>query len=341
MNPHINVPTRKQTLWEFFMNKLVSFGLATLAVSISACTTTAKPPKTSGRVIEYKSDSNGFDTKTFFYEGENEVIAFDSQFTPELAKASIEHLRKHTNKPISWLVITHPNPDKFNGASAFKAIGAKILASKSTADAIPEVHGYKQYYFVEMAKMFTKEQYPQPTAVDQTFSKEMALVLKGGERIELFELSQPGVSSTQTVAYIDRANALFVGDLVHNEAHAWLEGGIVKGKPTPTIDGWIAGLNELRKLFRPDALVYGGRGKVMDLESSVSHQIDYLTRAKLLVTDEIDLLGESASDFNGPKSGMLYKMLAERFRKSFPTYELPYMIEYGAYGLVQAELSKK
>lgn len=321
------------------MKSLKSMNIVMMAISISGCgTAPAKAASEAGRIIEFKSGMEGFDTRTLFYEGENEVVAFDAQFTPALAEQSIQYLRKFTKKPITWLVITHPNPDKFNGASVFKAQGAKILSSSATAKAIPEVHAYKEYYFVEIAKMFQKGQYPQPVAVDQTFEEKMDLVLRGGERIELRELSAPGVSSTQTIAYIRSVNSLVVGDLVHHKAHAWLEGGIVNGKPAPTIDGWISDLRELASLYPAEAKVYGGRGLTVELRPGVDEQIAYLEKARALVQDFLQSLGAKAQELNGPNAGALYKDLAGKFQQEFPGYELSYMIEYGAYGLVQNEL---
>ena len=266
------------------------------------------------------------------------MIAIDAQFTPELAKKSVEYLRRFTDKPISWLVITHPNPDKFNGASVFKAMGAKVIASRATARAIPEVHAYKEYFFVHMAKMFEKGRYPQPVSVDQTFEGQLDLALKGGEKLLLKELSLPGVSGTQTVAYAMSARALFVGDLIHHKAHAWLEGGIVNGHPRPSVLEWISDLEELTTLFPASATVYGGRGLNADLHTAVREQIRYLRLSVELIDRELRKLGPKAKEFLGPKAGLLYQALAEQFRAQFPDYQLPYMIEYGAYGLVQHRL---
>lgn len=322
------------------MKNLVNVSLAMMAISTVGCASTDGATASRGRIIEFKSDSSGFDTRTFFYEGENEVIAFDAQFTAELAKQAIARLRTYTSKPISWLVITHPNPDKFNGASVFKDEGAKIIASKNTADAIPGVHAYKEYFFVELAKMFKKGDYPQPVIVDQVFTGKLDLNLRGGERIELRELSHPGVSSTQTVAHVGSVAALFVGDLVHQKAHAWLEGGIVNGKPTPTVDGWISDLEEIKALYPAETKVYGGRGVTVDLATAVKEQIDYLHTAIQIIGNQLKSMGSNAQDFNGPSSAALYKGLADKFQKRFPEYGLQYLIEYGAYGLVQTEIQK-
>lgn len=323
------------------MKDLMKLSMTMMAISISGCSTLpSRAAAHQGRVIEFKSGAEGFDTRTFFYEGEQEVIAFDSQFTPALAQQSIDHLRKYTDKPITWLVVTHPNPDKFNGAPVFQAQGARVISSKSTADAMPGVHAYKEYFFVEMAKMFKKGDYPKLATIDQTFKGETDLVLRGGERLHLRELSQPGISSTQIVAYIESIKALMVGDLVHHKAHAWLEGGILNGKATPTIAGWITDLQEIQANYPQETQIFGGRGVTADIQTAIPAQIDYLKKAQALVRKDLKALGARASEFNGANSAALYQDLAAKFQIAFPEYDLSYLIEYGAYGLVQDELQK-
>src|SRR6478609_1253331 len=123
-----------------------------------------KNVKQIGQLYTFSCDANGFNTHSLFYDDGKEVIAFDAQFTPELAKKAIAYLRTKTTNPIKWLVITHPNPDKFNGISAFKEIGATVVMSKETEKNLWAVHEYKKYYFVKMANMFTEESYPKVTA---------------------------------------------------------------------------------------------------------------------------------------------------------------------------------
>ena len=154
-----------------------------------------------GTLYTFDSGEAGFFTKTYFYDTGSEVVAFDAQFTPELAEQAITSLREQTDNPITYLVITHPNPDKFNGATAFQDEGAAVIASEATVAAIPDVHEYKKAGFVGMG-MFTEDTYPPQAAVDDTFSGAHTLELGDGKTVELSELSEPGVSSTQTVAFI-------------------------------------------------------------------------------------------------------------------------------------------
>lgn len=319
---------------------LVATTLLSLGCSAAPLSDARQLKENNSRIYTYESDASGFHTKTFFYDNGEEVVAFDSQFTPDLARKSIAFLRTKTDRPITNLVVTHPNPDKFNGLSAFQEIGAKVVASSRTADAMKEVHEYKKYFFVKMAKMFTEETYPKLGQIDIRFEKSFGLRLKNGETILLRELAQPGVSRNQTVASIPAVNAAIVGDLVHHKAHAWLEGGIENGKPTPTLAGWIAGLEELRSLFKdaPETLVYGGRGEVAKVQEAVESQIAYLNKADTLVSQYIKSLGARQSELRGENAGEHHKAIQTEFEKAFPAYTLGYMIQYGVYGLVNSKL---
>lgn len=282
----------------------------------------------------FSSDAGGFDTHSFWVDTGREVVVFDGQFTPALAERLITEIRSQTRSPITTLVITHPNPDKFNGASAFRAIGAKVVASEATARAMPGVHAYKKAYFVQVAKMFTNATYPALPPVDVTFKE--AISLPGG--IELRLLRHAGVSSTQTVAHVPGARALIVGDLVHHGAHAWLEGGIVDGRPNLDVDAWKAALDELKAYH--GVTVYGGRGEPAPLEAAVRDQQAYLAKARALTHDYLVALGERRSELEGPEAGRHHQAIAERLAAAFPGYALPYMASYSIYGLVAAELRR-
>ena len=331
------------------MNKKIVTMTTGLITSIVAMSCTAAPIKVSDdsirelsskpQIIAFESNSNGFNTKTFFYDNGEEVVAFDTQFTPELAKQALAFLRTKTQNPISYVVITHPNPDKFNGMSVFQKLGAKVIASQATVSNLKGVHDYKKYFFVNVAKMFTEETYPNLSNVNIVFEKDFQLNLLNGEVIQLHELSQPGVSTNQTVGFIPAMNSLFVGDLVHNKVHAWFEGGIINGKATPNLKGWIDDLQELQNTFKSvQPVVYGGRGEALNLNFAVNEQINYLQKVDSIVNQYISNLGSRKSEFQGPHSGEHYLTIQNLIEKAFPNYQYGYMIQYGIYGLVNSKL---
>ncbi|MEN9722198.1 MAG: hypothetical protein RJB38_184 [Pseudomonadota bacterium] len=326
------------------METLQSITLASAMVLSSACVAApAKsdrvPGASDGTMYAYESDASGFHTKNFFYDNGSEVVVFDTQFTPELAQKSIDFIRMKTSNPITTVVITHPNPDKFNGISVFQRLGAKVIASRKTVDSMAGVHAYKKFFFVAMAKMFSEETYPQLASVDVVFNQTYDLRLQNGEVITLRELSQPGISSNQTIALVPGAHAVVVGDLVHHRAHAWLEGGIVDGKPSPSIQGWISDLAEIQRLTRdaPETLLYGGRGEVANAREAIEAQIAYLRKADQIVEQYIAKLGARKSELQGDRAGEHYQALQATFEKAFPSYGLGYLIQYGVYGLVNSK----
>lgn len=296
----------------------------------------------AGQLSTYTSDASGFDTHSFYYDTGSEVVVFDAQFTEGLAEKLIADIRARTSSPIRYLIITHPNPDKFNGATAFRKLGAEVIASEATARAIPGVHAYKKYYFVNIAKQFTDASYPVQAVVDRTFTGSYELPLMGGAKVVLSELAHAGVATTQTVAQIPAIDALIVGDLVHGRAHAWLEGGIRDGRPQPDLLAWKLALAELPGLAGVSAntTVYGGRGESAALSVAVSEQTRYLSAMEDVVVRYVNGLGAKKLELADPMLAPAhYKNLAMLATQAFPGYAFPYLIEYGVYGLVNARLA--
>lgn len=282
----------------------------------------------------FTSGADGFDTSTYWLDTGEQVVVFDAQFTPALAEAMLAEIRSTTDSPIGYVVLTHPNPDKFNGATVFQAEGAQLVASNATADAMPGVHAYKQAYFVG-AGMFTAESYPSLPEVDLRFSGELEL---DGAQVRLVELDNSGVSSTQTVAVLP--DAVVTGDLFANRAHAWLEGGIVDGAPTPDLAAWHAALDELAPIVGEEATVYPGRGVTLPLAQAVAEQHAYLDTADAVVTAYVQGLVEPTNELSGANAGAHYAAMADQLSAEFPAYQFSYLVNYGVYGLAMQRASE-
>lgn len=311
--------------------------LITMAATALLAAATVASPANAGTLGVFQSDQNGFDTRTYWYDDGREVTVFDTQFVPALTEAMVASIAKSTSNPITRVIVTHPNPDKFNGLSVLHKLGAVSIASKASADAMTGVDAYKRYFWINIAKAFTAETYPVFQPVQQTFSGQQIITLASGETITLTELKNPGVSSTQIVARIDATGDLIVGDLVHHNAHAWLEGGIVEGKPKPDIKGWIAALDELKSLG--GKTVRGGRGDDAPVADAFAQQQAYLRGIDHLVTDYIAGLGAAKSELADPAlAAKHYAAIQERAAAKFQNRRLAYLIGYGIYGLVNSKL---
>lgn len=283
-------------------------------------------------VRTYTSDASGFDTHSFFYDTGAEVVVFDAQFTEAEAEKLLAAIRAETQHPIRYVVVTHPNPDKFNGVAVFQRQGAKVVASEATAAAIPAVHAYKKHFWVNVARAFTESTYPAQATVDVTFRDTYALPLEQGAKVELAELKHSGVAGTQTVAFLPNRQALIVGDLVHHKAHAWLEGVLRDGKMVPDTEAWKAALEELGTW--KEATVYGGRGGTAPVAEAIAEEKRYLDGMVKLVTDYAAELGPRKSELCGDAAAPHHEALTKRAAAAFPDYALPYMVQYSVYGLV-------
>jgi len=319
-----------------------SFILATTILMTPACEST--PPRPASLELRaFTSEDDGFHTNSFWVDTGEEVVVFDAQFTPELAEQLIDEIQDQTRSPIRWLVVTHPNPDKFNGATAFRSIGAEVVASRATAEAMPGVHDYKEAYFVGNGA-FAPGEYPSLPLVDVIFDDRLELPLDGGGQITLTTLDHGGVTTTQTVGIIEDDVGpadLVVGDLVSSRTHAWLEGGIVDGVAAPDPSQWRAALDELSALAEDEtSRVYPGRGKPLDIGDAVSEQKDYLTTLEQIVRDVLDEHDDPAAILASEQADVLYADVTARAEQAFPSYAHPYLVSYGVYGLAWSLVSR-
>jgi glyoxylase-like metal-dependent hydrolase (beta-lactamase superfamily II) len=294
----------------------------------------------AGTLGVYTSDEKGFDTHTFYYDDGKEVVVFDTQFVPALTEKMVKQIHRQTRSPITKVIVTHPNPDKFNGLAYLHGLGATSVSSRAVADAIPAVHAYKTKFWVETMQAFKLQDYPRLENVKEPFDgASKTLRLQSGETLTLFALRNPGVAAHQLVARIDSTGDLIVGDLVHHKAHAWLEGGLVNGQTSPSIEGWIAALDELEPLStgHPQAKVYSGRGDFVLVADAVREQKDYLRNAARITQSYMGEPGVCRKELSSSaEASANHAVLEQRLTNAYPAYRLPYMVRYSIYGLADA-----
>ena len=255
----------------------------------------------SPNIFEFVSGPEFFHTKIFFYDNGEEVIVFDVQ-APELTKKSIEFIRSKTKNPITWVVLLQPGPFDVKGVADFQAIGARIIASKKTFDALA----------LE----------PVPIKIDSVFEFSHRLELKNGQTIILKDLLKSGSSSNHTVAYIAEEEAVFVSGLVNYLAHAWLAGHIINRRSIPTLQSWIDDLNELNKMLKrdPEVTVYGSRGKLVNLPTGVFEQTRYLKAAYPII---LNYYLANRSNWQGTNVPEKYlQEFQTEMEQAFPGFEL-------------------
>ncbi len=314
----------------------MNIAIITMRVA-TACLAFASTTVVAGSLGVFTSGTSGFDTHTFYYDDGEEVTLIDTQFLPSLTEAMVEEIKSKTSSPITRVIVTHANPDKFNGLPYLHRLGIESMTSAAVAGEMPLVHAYKEHFWIHEAQAFEPGTYPAFENARTVFSKSSTIALKSGETLTLFELDNPGVANHQVVVRIDETGDLIVGDLVHTKAHLWLEGGLQQGKPHADLQRWSDAVGELQPLSagKPDAKVYGGRGDFIAVADAIKEQQRYLKQAQALVTGYIAELGARRGELrDGQKKAAHYQELEKRFSAAFPDYKLPYMVGYSVYGLL-------
>lgn len=186
-------------------------------------------------------------------EGEDFLVCFEARATPIAARDWLAQLRKHTQKPVKYLVLTHYHAVRVLGASAFDA--EVIIASRMTRDLIAE-RGMQDWAseLGRMPRLFRDpDSVPGLTWPGLTFDDQISIELGGQRgRVDLHFCGR-GHTAGDIVAWYEKEKVLFAGDLV--EAQAALYTGDAFHMQ------WAAQTLDRVKAFRAEQLI-GGRGAV-------------------------------------------------------------------------------
>jgi glyoxylase-like metal-dependent hydrolase (beta-lactamase superfamily II) len=240
------------------MFRTFASSLATLAMFGAA---------TAQTVGYYASPEKTFSTASYWIVGETGTVLIDTQFLPKEGLEAVTMAEKVSGKKVTHAIVLHPNPDKFNGTEVMKARGIDVITSKPVSDAIPGVHRIRSGWF---AQEFAPD-YPAAAAQPRVFGSETMTTTLAGVPMKLHVLGA-GCSAAHVVAQI--GDAVFVGDLVNPDNHAWLELG--------TIDEWLKRLEEIRAM-NPKR-VFPGRGRPGGIEL-IDKQAEYLRFVQQTVRD--------------------------------------------------------
>ncbi|MDE2577615.1 MAG: MBL fold metallo-hydrolase [Hyphomicrobiales bacterium] len=201
------------------------------------------------------------DPNTGVIVGEDACMVFDAQATPAMAQGVIERVRKVTDKPIKYVVLSHYHAVRVLGASAYKAQG--IVASSETARLIAE-RGKQDWdsEYGRFPRLFRDaESIPGLTWPNLAFTGEMTVNL-GKREVRLMQLGA-GHTSGDIVAFVPDAQVMFTGDLIEYHSACYCGDAYLRE--------WPGTLNEIRE-FRPRA-VAPGRGDALVGATQVNEAI--------------------------------------------------------------------
>jgi glyoxylase-like metal-dependent hydrolase (beta-lactamase superfamily II) len=209
--------------------------------------------------------------------GDDSVMVIDAQATPVMAAEVIARVRKVTDKPIRYVLLTHYHAVRVLGASAYS--GAEILASDATRELIAE-RGKEDMdsEIGRFPRLFRgAESIPGLTWPTMTFPDQISVWL-GRREVRILHLGR-GHTGGDVVAVVPDAGIVFSGDLVEYQSACYCGDAHLADWPS-TLD--------LLAEMQPRALV-PGRGAALKTPQLVKEGIN-------MTSDFISTLFETVSD---------------------------------------------
>lgn len=198
-------------------------------------------------------------------EGEDFIVAIEARATPQAARDWLQQLRKHTDKPVRYLVLTHYHAVRVLGASAF---GAQEIITHEMTRRLIEERGTQDWdsEFGRMPRLFKNpDEIPGLTQPTQTFHDNMRIELGGDKGHLELKFCGRGHTAGDIAVWYPRHKVLFAGDLVEAEAALYTGDAFHMDWSGDTLDQV--------KVFGAEFLI-GGRGAVARGNASVNAAID-------------------------------------------------------------------
>jgi glyoxylase-like metal-dependent hydrolase (beta-lactamase superfamily II) len=165
--------------------------------------------------------------------GEDAVLAIDARATPTHAREWLDELRRLTDKPVRYLVLTHYHAVRVLGASAFDA--DSVIAHEGTRRWIIE---RGEADFESETRRFPRlfedvESIPGLTYPSMSFADMLRIDL-GGREAQLLHLGR-GHTSGDAAVWLPEERILFAGDLVEARAAPYMGDAFVEEWSTTTL----------------------------------------------------------------------------------------------------------
>lgn len=194
------------------------------------------------------------------------VLIVDALATPVMAGRLIAEIRKVTDKPIKYVVLSHYHAVRVLGAAGYKPEGLEqIIASQGTYELIVERGAQDmQSEYERFPRLFQAfESIPGLTWPTLVFKDEMTLFM-GGVEIKVMHLG-PGHTKGDTVVWVPSEKVLFSGDLVECEAACYTGDA--------QLEEWPATLDAIAALGAEKLIP--GRGPALDTPAKVAEGLAY------------------------------------------------------------------
>lgn len=201
------------------------------------------------------------------------VVVFDALGTPSLGWALLQDIRKVTEKPVRYNVVSHYHADHIYGLQAFKDHTDTIIIAQDRAREYKEneetaderADQRLDQRRAALAPWVNKDTRVVPP--DLTFNDRLTLSL-GGKRFQMI-YAGPAHSASDMMMMVEPDGVLFAGDIVQNSRIPFMNSDDVDTKQ------WLAALGEVQKLD-PKFIIPGHGRPSTAAKQAIAFTRDYI-----------------------------------------------------------------
>ena len=228
--------------------------------------------------------NQGFRMNLGFVVGSNSVAVIDSGYTPAMAKSMLQRIKKVTNKPVKYVINTNSQPHRNFGNEVFRKAGAKIIASKESAERML-TEGTQFAAGIAATLGLSVNKLSPPLPPDQLVDEHQSLSIDLGDT----KLTIQHIGRTHTrgslIVNVATDHVVFAGDVLFG-------GRLLALLPDGNVKEWIHGYQQLRALHAETFIPgHGQPGILSDFDHPT---LGYLT----LLSTAMDKAVQQSLDVN-------------------------------------------
>ena len=140
------------------------------------------------------------------------VVVIDALGSPALARRLLAEIRRHTDKPVTHVILTHYHADHIYGLQALKAAGAKVIAHQAAREYMNSDNARLRLEASRKELAPWVDQDTQLVPADEWLTGERELAV-GGVRLQIKPVG-PSHTPEDLVIFLPQEKVLFAGDLV-------------------------------------------------------------------------------------------------------------------------------